>query len=137
MWKDNFMCRFLTGITTLLIASGIILLFTTGRFKQPPFSKGVKIMNEEIMNEKTHCPNCGSMAEKSGNKITCVVCDAIFEIKKTGAASVVKLGEVEELKVRISALEALFSQEPEPEDFSDEVEVAEVADEAEEDILPR
>lgn len=66
------------------------------------------------MADKVQCPNCLGEAEKSGNKITCIACDAIFEIRKTGAAKVVKLGELEELKGRVDALEALLNTEPEP-----------------------
>ena len=58
---------------------------------------------------KAPCPNCLGEAEKSGNKITCMHCDAIFEIRRTGSASVVKLGKVEELEGRIGALEALLA----------------------------
>ena len=86
------------------------------------------------MAEKVQCPNCLGDAEKTGNKITCVTCDAIFEIRKTGAASVVQVGKVEELECRIGALEALFAPEPEPEPANKEQD--ENGDD-EEDILPR
>jgi len=65
---------------------------------------------------KQYCPNCNSEAERSGNKITCVACDATFEIKKTGAAHVVKLGQVESLEGRVSAIEALLNPKPEGEE---------------------
>lgn len=86
------------------------------------------------MADKVQCPNCLGDAEKNGNKITCVSCDAVFEIKKTGAASVVKLGEVEELKGRVSALEALLNPEKELGSLDDPDGDAE---EQEDDILPR
>lgn len=83
------------------------------------------------MAEKVQCPNCLEPAEKSGNKITCVTCDAVFEIKRTGAANVVKLGEVEALKGRVSAIEALLAPEPEPTPAD-----VEEPEETEEPILP-
>ena len=84
------------------------------------------------MADKVQCPNCLGEAEKTGNKITCLACDAILEIKKTGSAKVVKIGELEELKGRVGALEALLAPDPEPEksSFVDDVE------EQEDDILP-
>ena len=68
------------------------------------------------MSDKVQCPNCQSEAERSGNKITCVACDATFELKKTGAAHVVKLGQVEALEGRVGALEALLNPKPEGEE---------------------
>jgi len=68
------------------------------------------------MSDKIQCPNCQSEAERSGNKIICVACDATFEIKKTGAAHVVKLGQVESLEGRVSAIEALLNPKPEGEE---------------------
>ena len=68
------------------------------------------------MSDKVQCPNCQSEAERSGNKIICVACDATFEIKKTGAAHVVKLGQVEALEGRVGALEALLNPKPEGEE---------------------
>lgn len=68
------------------------------------------------MSEKVQCPNCLGEAEKTGNKITCLACDAIFEIKRTGAASVVKIGELEELKDRVSQLEAQLAPKLENDD---------------------
>jgi len=74
------------------------------------------------MSDKIQCPNCQSEAERSGNKIICVACDATFELKKTGAAHVVKLGQVEALEGRVGALEALLNPKPngeEPEEEED------------------
>ena len=91
------------------------------------------------MAEKVQCPNCLGDAEKEGKLIICLTCDAVFEIKKTGAAKVVKLGELEELKGRVDALEALLAPEPELDEQSlAEAEAAAAGEsEDEDDIIPR
>jgi len=72
------------------------------------------------MPEKVQCPNCLGDAEKTGDKIICVTCDATFKITRTGAAAVVKIGQVEALEGRVKALEARLAPpavpagEPEP-----------------------
>ena len=79
------------------------------------------------MPEKVQCPNCLGEAEKTGDKIICVTCDATFKITRTGAAAVVKIGQVEALEGRVKALEArlTLTQPAEPGE----------PDPAEEDIL--
>lgn len=64
------------------------------------------------MENKVQCPNCLGEAEKIGDKIVCVTCDATFKITRTGGANVVNLGRVETLEKRVGALEALFSTTP-------------------------
>jgi hypothetical protein len=81
------------------------------------------------MAEKVQCPNCLGDAEKSGDKIICVTCDATFKITRTGGASVVNVGRVEKLETRVGALEALLAPEP-TEPVDDEPE------EQEGDIIP-
>jgi len=80
------------------------------------------------MPEKVQCPNCLGDAEKTGDKIICVTCDATFKITRTGAAAVVKIGQVEALEGRVKALEARLTP---PEDSGVPAPVAE----EEEDIL--
>jgi len=79
------------------------------------------------MPEKVQCPNCLGDAEKTGDKIICVTCDATFKITRTGAAAVVKIGQVEALEGRVKALETrlTMTQPAEPGE----------PDPAEEDIL--
>lgn len=62
------------------------------------------------MPEKVQCPNCLGEAEKTGDKITCLTCDATFKLLRTGAATVVKIGQVEALEGRVTALEAKMWQ---------------------------
>jgi len=64
------------------------------------------------MPEKVQCPNCLGDAEKTGDKIICVTCDATFKITRTGAAAVVKIGQVEALEGRVKALEARLATAP-------------------------
>ena len=68
-------------------------------------------------NENIYCPNCQKPAQKDGNEITCLHCDAIYSVKKTGSATVKKLGPIEDHEQRLARLEALLpGQEPaEPE----------------------
>lgn len=80
------------------------------------------------MPEKVQCPNCLGDAEKTGDKIICVTCDATFKITKTGAAAVVKIGQVEALEGRVQALEARLvpptdptPSEPAPEDVEEDI----------------
>lgn len=61
------------------------------------------------------CPNCQRDAIRVGNKITCEACDAIFEIKKTGAAQVKKVGPYADLLERVKKIEGKVFGEPEPE----------------------
>lgn len=56
--------------------------------------------------KKIQCPNCGAEAKLVGNEITCLNCDAIYKITKTGEAKVKQLGPLEELGQRVAALEA-------------------------------
>lgn len=80
------------------------------------------------MPEKIQCPNCLGEAEKTGDKIICVTCDATFKITRTGAAAVVKIGQVEALEGRVKALEAKLSPpadptpgKPAPEDVEEDI----------------
>ena len=66
------------------------------------------------MPEKIQCPNCLGDAEKTGDKIICVACDATFKITRTGAAAVVKIGQVEALEGRVKALEARLAPPEDP-----------------------
>ena len=93
------------------------------------FIKGVLKMSEQV-----YCPNCRQLCEKNGNILICTNCDATYKITKTGAAKVVKLGEVEELKCRVTALEALLAPEDAAAAAPDETEDEE--EELEGDILP-
>jgi len=52
------------------------------------------------------CPNCQQPAIREGNEVICLKCDATFKITKTGGAKVKKIGEIEEIKNRLAALEA-------------------------------
>jgi hypothetical protein len=61
------------------------------------------------MPEKIQCPNCLGDAEKTGDKIICVTCDATFKILRTGAAAVVKIGQVEALEARVKEIEDRIS----------------------------
>jgi len=67
------------------------------------------------MSEKVQCPNCLGDAEKSGNKIICATCDAVFKITKTGSATAVELGWKEKIEGRVGALEELLEPEQKPE----------------------
>lgn len=66
------------------------------------------------------CPCCGQPAVKDGNKITCENCDAVFEVKKTGSATVKKLGPIDFINQRLDKIESeLFAEsddQPKPDD---------------------
>lgn len=59
------------------------------------------------MAEAMKCPNCGEVAQKVGNVITCVDCDSVFKITKTGSAKVAQVGWKEEMEGRVKLLEDL------------------------------
>ena len=54
---------------------------------------------------ETKCPNCLGPAVMEGSEITCENCDAVFTIKKTGAARVKQIGRIESLEDRVGRLE--------------------------------
>ena len=79
--------------------------------------------------ENAHCPNCGKPAEKNGNKITCVECDATFTITQDKTARVEKTGVITDLQNRVSALEGNKPAEPDPaEDLDDQEPAADLDD---------
>ena len=92
-------------------------------------------MSEKHNPVKQYCPNCSGQAIREGDYIICTTCDAKFKITKTGSATVVKLGEFEQLKSRVGALESLLTPEPEPEPAK-LIDTDGDAEEAEEPILP-
>jgi len=64
--------------------------------------------------KKVSCPNCSAIAIKEGNKIICEVCDATFTITKTGGAKLKEIGKLNDHEERISRLESLSPEEPDP-----------------------
>ena len=60
------------------------------------------------------CPNCGKPAEKIGNKLTCIECDAAFKITQDGTAKVEKTGVIQDLTDRVETLEGKTPAEPDP-----------------------
>lgn len=54
---------------------------------------------------KIQCPNCMAEADRQGSKITCVSCNSVFKVTKTGEAKVDELGWKEELEKRVKAIE--------------------------------
>ena len=61
-----------------------------------------------------YCPNCGQLAIKEGNEITCEHCDVVFTITRKEGAKVKQLGSIEDHEKRISLLESRNPPEPEP-----------------------
>ena len=62
------------------------------------------------------CPFCKKPAILIGNKITCENCDAVYRLTREGEAKLDKLGPIEKLEQRVSALEVGGQKsEPEPE----------------------
>jgi len=57
------------------------------------------------MATKIQCPNCLGEAEREGNKVTCLSCDAIFTVTKSGPAKVKEFAWKDELERRLKALE--------------------------------
>jgi len=51
-----------------------------------------------------HCPSCGQPAIRTGNKIECEACDAIFTVTQEGA-KVKELGPIEDHERRLRTLE--------------------------------
>ena len=95
------------------------------------------------MAEKVQCPNCLEPAEKVGNKITCVACDSVLTVTRTGGAKALEIGWKEKLESRVDTLEGMLSPE-EPEEIATELAAAAEADaaadaaaDADEPILPR
>lgn len=72
-------------------------------------------MANEEQPKACNCPNCLSPALRTGNEITCEICDAVFTITKKQGAKVKTLGPIDDHERRISALEGKQGpQEPEP-----------------------
>lgn len=57
------------------------------------------------MSEKVQCPNCLEPAEKNGNKITCIACDSVLTVTRTGGAKLVDAGWKEKIEERLGVLE--------------------------------
>ncbi len=63
-------------------------------------------MTEETTSkEPAYCPNCNAEAKKTGKKIECPTCDAIFTFTKQGPR-VKEIGPIKALADRVTALEA-------------------------------
>lgn len=84
----------------------------------------------------TNCPYCQSPAifDEEKQIIICEKCDAEYKVTKEGGAKVKKIGVLDDLQNRVSALEAAAGRstaaaEPEPEDQDQD-------DKEDEDIFP-
>lgn len=64
------------------------------------------------MPEKVQCPNCMEPAEKSGNKITCVACDSVLTVTRTGGAKLVDAGWKAKIEERLGVLEVGLADDP-------------------------
>lgn len=51
------------------------------------------------------CPNCGQPANRVGDQVCCEFCDAIFTVHQNGSARVRKVGVLDDIDKRLSALE--------------------------------
>lgn len=84
----------------------------------------------------TKCPYCQADAIFDEDKkiIICELCDAEYKVTKEGGAKVKKLGVLDDLQNRVSALEAAAGkttadESPEPTDESDNEDSNETTDE--------
>ena len=90
------------------------------------------------------CPNCGGKAERTGNAIFCEKCDTLFNVA-TKESKVKEIGPLEEIKSRLSRIEAMIGQPAKSNPEHGHIDINEIDTDGEEneplddeeDILPR
>ena len=58
------------------------------------------------------CPNCQEPAVRTGDEITCEICDATFTITKKAGVKVKEMGPMQSIRDRLARLEATILDEP-------------------------